>query len=149
MSWHSTSLPSYSPKNRNPGSCLLVPGCHTTRVVRLDRNQTCSCQLPNAPVMSPCTTAKSSQRCSYRRWCVEAAPERREIRVPSDGERKTGMIIGEAKDDNEQFEFTIEPFVTTGFLLSIRYSGDCHHTSPGRGVANHRKSQGHRPRCRD
>jgi hypothetical protein len=44
------------------------------------------------------------------------------------------MIIGEAKDDKELFEFTIEPFVTTGFLLSIRYSGDCHHNVTGAGV---------------
>jgi hypothetical protein len=44
------------------------------------------------------------------------------------------MITGEAKDDRELFEFTIEPFVTTGYLLSIRYSGDCHHNITGAGV---------------
>jgi hypothetical protein len=48
--------------------------------------------------------------------------------------RKSGMITGQAKDDKELFEFTIEPFVTTGFLLSIRYSGDCHHNITGAGV---------------
>jgi hypothetical protein len=47
---------------------------------------------------------------------------------------KSGMITGQAKDDKELFEFTIKPFVTTGFLLSIRYSGDCHHNVTGAGV---------------
>ena len=44
------------------------------------------------------------------------------------------MIKGEAKDDRELFEFTIEPFVTTGYLLTIRYSGDGHHNITGAGV---------------
>jgi hypothetical protein len=44
------------------------------------------------------------------------------------------MITGQAKDDKELFEFTIKPFVTTGFLLSIRYSGDSHHNITGAGV---------------
>jgi len=44
------------------------------------------------------------------------------------------VIKGEAKDDRELFEFTIEPFVTTGFMLTIRYSGDCHHNVTGAGV---------------
>lgn len=47
---------------------------------------------------------------------------------------KTGVIKGEAKDDRERFEFTIEPFVSGGFLLTIRYSGDCHHNITGAGV---------------
>jgi hypothetical protein len=41
------------------------------------------------------------------------------------------VIKGEAKDDREPFEFTIAPFVTTGFMLTIRYSGDCHHNITG------------------
>jgi hypothetical protein len=44
------------------------------------------------------------------------------------------MITGYAKDGKELFEFAIEPFVRPGFLLSIRYSGDCHHNIAGAGV---------------
>jgi hypothetical protein len=44
------------------------------------------------------------------------------------------VIKGEAKDEKELFEFAIEPFVSGGFLLSIRYSGDCHHNITGAGV---------------
>lgn len=44
------------------------------------------------------------------------------------------MVTGKAKDDRELFEFTIEPFVSGGFMLSIRYSGDCHHNITGAGV---------------
>jgi hypothetical protein len=44
------------------------------------------------------------------------------------------MIKGAAKDDRELFEFTIKPFVTTGYLLTIRYSGGCHHNITGAGV---------------
>lgn len=44
------------------------------------------------------------------------------------------MIKGEAKDDRELFEFAIEPFVTTGFLLTIRYTGDGEHNIVGAGV---------------
>lgn len=44
------------------------------------------------------------------------------------------MITGQAKDDSELFEFTIAPFVTTGFLLTIRYSGDGDHNITGAGV---------------
>jgi hypothetical protein len=44
------------------------------------------------------------------------------------------MIKGEARDDRELFEFTIEPFVTTGFLLTIRYSGDGRENVTGAGV---------------
>ena len=44
------------------------------------------------------------------------------------------MIKGEARGDKELFEFSIEPFVCGGFMLSIRYSGDCHHNVTGAGV---------------
>ena len=44
------------------------------------------------------------------------------------------MITGEAKDDRELFQFTIEPFVTTGFLLTIRFSGDGRSNVTGAGV---------------
>jgi hypothetical protein len=35
-------------------------------------------------------------------------------------EGKSGMIKGEADDENERFEFTIEPYASGGFTLSIR-----------------------------
>ena len=35
------------------------------------------------------------------------------------------IATGEANDEKEVFEFTVEPFVSGGFLLSIRYHGDC------------------------
>lgn len=44
------------------------------------------------------------------------------------------MIRGQARGDSELFEFTIEPFVTAGFLLTIRYSGDGEHGVNGAGV---------------
>jgi hypothetical protein len=47
---------------------------------------------------------------------------------------KSGKITGSAHDEKELFEFTIEPFVAGGFLLEIKYSGDCHHNITGAGV---------------
>jgi hypothetical protein len=44
------------------------------------------------------------------------------------------VIRGEARDNRELFEFTIEPFVAGGFLLGIRYSGDGDHNITGAGV---------------
>jgi hypothetical protein len=44
------------------------------------------------------------------------------------------MITGEATDERELFEFTIEPYVTSGFLLSVRYSGDGASNVTGAGV---------------
>jgi len=43
-------------------------------------------------------------------------------------------MTGLAKDNRETFEFTVEPFVTGGLLLSIRYSGDGTHNITGAGV---------------
>lgn len=43
------------------------------------------------------------------------------------------IVRGKAADDSELFEFTIEPFVSGGFRLDIRYSGDCHHNTTGAG----------------
>jgi hypothetical protein len=43
-------------------------------------------------------------------------------------------ITGHARDEKETFEFSIKPFVTGGFMLNIRYSGDCHHNITGAGV---------------
>jgi hypothetical protein len=43
-------------------------------------------------------------------------------------------VRGKASDDRESFEFTVEPFVTGGFLLFIRYSGDVDHNVTGAGV---------------
>ena len=37
------------------------------------------------------------------------------------------MATGVARDEKEVFEFTIEPFVSGGYMLSIRYHGDCCH----------------------
>jgi hypothetical protein len=47
---------------------------------------------------------------------------------------KLTQYPGEAKDDRELFEFTVKRLVTGGFLLSIKYSGDCHHNITGAGV---------------
>jgi hypothetical protein len=44
------------------------------------------------------------------------------------------LLTGNARDSREAFEFTIEPFVSGGFVLRIRYSGDCHHNITGAGV---------------
>ena len=44
------------------------------------------------------------------------------------------LVKGSARDSTELFEFTIERFVSGGFMLSIRYSGDCHHNITGAGV---------------
>src|SRR5260221_14662426 len=34
------------------------------------------------------------------------------------------IVTGKAQDDRETFVFTVEPFVSGGVLLSIRYAGD-------------------------
>ena len=47
---------------------------------------------------------------------------------------KSLEITGQANDEKEQFEFTIEPFVRPGFLLTIRYSGDGRENVTGAGV---------------
>jgi hypothetical protein len=44
------------------------------------------------------------------------------------------LITGKASDQNETFEFEIEPFVRSGFLLTIRYSGDGRENVTGAGV---------------
>jgi hypothetical protein len=44
------------------------------------------------------------------------------------------IATGSARDRSELFEFTIERFVSGGFMLSIKYSGDCHHNITGAGV---------------
>jgi hypothetical protein len=43
-------------------------------------------------------------------------------------------LTGTAKDERETFEFSIEPFVTGGFRLDIRYHGDCHQNVTGAGI---------------
>jgi len=48
--------------------------------------------------------------------------------------KRSGVVTGKARDDKELFEFTISPFVTGGFLLDIKYSGDCHHNITGAGI---------------
>jgi hypothetical protein len=44
------------------------------------------------------------------------------------------MITGRASDGKETFQFTIRPFVTGGFVLDIRYTGDCHENITGAGI---------------
>ena len=44
------------------------------------------------------------------------------------------LATGTACDDRETFEFTIEPFVSGGFLLTIRYRGDGRSNVTGAGV---------------
>ena len=44
------------------------------------------------------------------------------------------IVRGSARDNSELFEFTIESFVSGGFRLDIRYSGDCHHNITGAGI---------------
>jgi hypothetical protein len=44
------------------------------------------------------------------------------------------LASGRASDDKETFELTIEPSVSGGFALYIRYSGDCHQNATGAGV---------------
>ena len=44
------------------------------------------------------------------------------------------VIIGEARDEREMLQFTIEPYVATGFMLSIRFSGDGRQNVTGAGV---------------
>lgn len=44
------------------------------------------------------------------------------------------ILRGKAESHKERFEFTIEPYVTGGFIVYIRYSGDCCHNVTGAGV---------------
>jgi hypothetical protein len=48
--------------------------------------------------------------------------------------RKGAVIKGEASDERERFEFSIEPFVSGGFRLDIRFSGDGRSNITGAGV---------------
>jgi hypothetical protein len=48
--------------------------------------------------------------------------------------KESRMVLGTASDEKETFEFTITPFVSGGFLLDIRYSGDGLHNVTGAGV---------------
>ncbi|HEX7286197.1 MAG TPA: hypothetical protein VF532_08450 [Candidatus Angelobacter sp.] len=43
-------------------------------------------------------------------------------------------VKGTAQDDRETFEFTIEPFVSGGFLFYIRFRGDGRSNVTGAGV---------------
>jgi hypothetical protein len=44
------------------------------------------------------------------------------------------VVKGEANDEKEKFEFSIEPFVAGGFMLSTRFSGDDRQNITGAGV---------------
>ena len=44
------------------------------------------------------------------------------------------IVRGRAQDHSELFEFNIEPFVSGGFRLDIRYSGGGKHNITGAGV---------------
>lgn len=46
----------------------------------------------------------------------------------------TPIAIGRAHDERETFIFTVEPFVSGGYVLSIRYSGDGDKNTTGGGV---------------
>jgi hypothetical protein len=47
----------------------------------------------------------------------------------------TGVILrGQAADSKETLAFSIERFISGGFLLGIQYSGDCHEGLTGAGV---------------
>ena len=46
----------------------------------------------------------------------------------------TTTIRGIAADSKERFEFTIAPFVSGGFLLDIKFSGDGRSNITGAGV---------------
>ena len=48
--------------------------------------------------------------------------------------KQRAVLTGEARDDRELFEFTIESFITGGFMLSIHYSGDGRENITGAGV---------------
>lgn len=47
---------------------------------------------------------------------------------------RKSVATGEASEEKEVFEFTVEPFVSGGYLLSIRYHGDCCQNVTGAGV---------------
>jgi len=107
---------------------LLVPGRYSTRVLRLFQESNLFLSIAERPCD---VTIHHRDIVPEHAAIVVGVPKQlrrgEKVAYRAAGNGKSGMIIGEAKDDNEQFEFTIEPFVTTGFLLSIRYSGDCHH----------------------
>jgi hypothetical protein len=44
------------------------------------------------------------------------------------------IVTGRAQDNREAFVFTVEPFVSGGFLLNIRYAGDGATNVTGAGV---------------
>ena len=43
-------------------------------------------------------------------------------------------VTGFASDEREKFDFTIEPYVAGGYLLTIRFSGDGRSNITGAGV---------------
>jgi hypothetical protein len=43
-------------------------------------------------------------------------------------------VTGFASDEREKFDFTIEPYIAGGYLLTIRYSGDRGSNITGAGV---------------
>ena len=43
-------------------------------------------------------------------------------------------VKGVAQGNRETFEFTVDSFVSGGYRLDIKYSGDCHHNVTGAGV---------------
>jgi len=47
---------------------------------------------------------------------------------------RSPVATGEARDEREVFEFTVEPYVMGGYLLSIRFHGDCRENVTGAGV---------------
>ena len=49
-------------------------------------------------------------------------------------QRSNDVVTGQASDNRETFEFTIEPYVSGGFMLSIRDRGDGSSNITGAGV---------------
>jgi hypothetical protein len=65
---------------------------------------------------------------------LRTAPLLKSPLAPTISRQEQKLIKGQAADDRELFEFTVEPFVMGGFLLSIRYSGDGLSNVTGAGV---------------
>jgi hypothetical protein len=47
---------------------------------------------------------------------------------------RNAVATGEARDETEVFEFTVAPYITGGYLLSIRFHGDSRQNITGAGV---------------
>jgi hypothetical protein len=111
-----------------------VPGCYSIRVFRL-------CQESNlflSIAERPCdVTMHHSDIAPEHAAIVVGVPKQlrrgEKFAYRTAGNGKSGMIIGEAKDDKELFEFTIESLVTTGSCFPSDIVETFTITSPGNG----------------